>query len=192
MNVDLDLLVHEGLEGLRERNAAYREKNGDSTFYEALDLSIDVIEEACLRYAQNAEELLAGEEREQRRKDLTEIKEIFEHIARKKPRNFKEALQLIWIYAVCSDLMNFGRLDNVLADFYVRDIESGELDEEEAIRWLSSFYRAIIRVSKVHDSRIIIGGKGRKDPEAADRLAFALDVYKRQVYCCGYIRDKRP
>src|SRR5699024_11642532 len=82
MNVDLDLLVHEGLEGLRERNAAYREKNGDSTFYEALDLSIDVIEEACSRYAQNAEEHLAGEEREQRRKDLTEIKEIFEHIAK--------------------------------------------------------------------------------------------------------------
>ena len=181
MNVDLDLLVHEGLEGLRERNAAYREKNGDSTFYEALDLSIDVIEEACLRYAQNAEELLAGEEREQRRKDLTEIKEIFEHIAKEKPRNFKEALQLIWIYAVCSDLMNFGRLDNVLADFYVRDIESGELDEEEAIRWLSSFYRAIIRVSKVHDSRIIIGGKGRKDPEAADRLAFAFIETSKRV-----------
>ena len=167
MNVDLDLLVHE--------------ENGDSTFYEALDLSIDVIEEACLRYAQNAEELLAGEEREQRRKDLTEIKEIFEHIAKEKPRNFKEALQLIWIYAVCSDLMNFGRLDNVLADFYVRDIESGELDEEEAIRWLSSFYRAIIRVSKVHDSRIIIGGKGRKDPEAADRLAFAFIETSKRV-----------
>lgn len=41
--------------------------------------------------------------------------------------------------------MNFGRLDVTLADFYVHDIDSGVMDEEEAIRWLSSFYRAIIR-----------------------------------------------
>ena len=181
MNVDLDMLVHEGLPGLRRRNAAYREKNGDSTFYQALDLSIDVLADACRSYAENAQQLLEGELTEQRRQDLTEIRDMLAHLADGKPRNFKEALQLIWIYAICSDLMNFGRLDNTLADFYVHDIDSGVMDEEEAIRWLSSFYRAIIRVSKVHDSRIIIGGKGRKDPEAADRLAFAFIETSKRV-----------
>ena len=181
MNVDLDMLVHEGLSGLRRRNAAYREKNGDSTFYQALDLSIDVLADACRSYAENAQQLLKGELTEQRRQDLTEIRDMLAHLADGKPRNFKEALQLIWIYAICSDLMNFGRLDNALADFYVHDIDSGAMDEEEAIRWLSSFYRAIIRVSKVHDSRIIIGGKGRKDPEAADRLAFAFIETSKRV-----------
>ena len=182
MNVDLDMLVHEGLPGLRERNAAFREKNGDSTFYQALDLSLDVIADACRSYAQNAQKLLEDDGlSEQRRKDLTEIRSNFTQIADGKPRTFKEALQLIWIYAVCSDLMNFGRLDVTLADFYVHDIDSGVMDEEEAIRWLSSFYRAIIRVSKVHDSRIIIGGMGRKNPEAADRLAFALIETSKRV-----------
>lgn len=182
MNVDLDMLVHEGLPGLRERNAAFREKNGDSAFYQALDLSLDVIADACRSYAQNAQKLLEDDGlSEQRRKDLIEIRSNFTQIADGKPRTFKEALQLIWIYAVCSDLMNFGRLDVALADFYAHDVDSGAMDEEEAIRWLSSFYRAIIRVSKVHDSRIIIGGKGRKDPETADRLALALIETSKRV-----------
>ena len=182
MNVDLDMLVHEGLPGLRERNAAFREKNGDSAFYQALDLSLDVIADACRSYAQNAQKLLEDDGlSEQRRKDLIEIRSNFTQIADGKPRTFKEALQLIWIYAVCSDLMNFGRLDVALADFYAHDVDSGAMDEEEAIRWLSSFYRAIIRVSKVHDSRIIIGGKGRKDPEPADRLALALIETSKRV-----------
>lgn len=181
MNVDLSLLIHEGIPGLRERNAKYRTMNDNPTFYEALDLSLDVLADACRMYAAQADALLNGELTEQKRKDITETRDIFLHIAENKPQTFKQALQLIWIYAVCSDLMNFGRLDEAMYDFYCRDLDAGILDEEEAIRWLSSFYRGIIRVSKVHDSRIIIGGKGRKDPDSADRLAFALIETSKRV-----------
>lgn len=180
MNVDLDLLVHEGLPGLRRRIWKFREENDNPNFYDALELSIDVISDACFIYAQNARELLKDAEGA-RRADLEDIVHNFEHITAEAPKTFKEALQLIWIYAVCSDLMNFGRMDNYLGDFYARDIDSGILTEEEAIRWLSSFYRAIIRVSKVHDSRIIIGGMGRKDPETADRLALVLIETSKRV-----------
>lgn len=180
MNVDLSLLVDEGLCGLKQRIAAYREKNGDTSFYQALSLSVDVLADACLQYAENADRL-AQEAEGERRRELLETAEILKNIAVRAPQTFKEALQLIWIYTVCSDLMNFGRLDQTLGDFYVRDMESGILTEEEAIQWLSSFYRHIIRVSKVHDSRIIIGGLGRKNPEAADRLAFALIETSRRV-----------
>ncbi len=181
MNVDLKLLVDEGIPGLRARNAAYAAQNDNPTFYKALDLSLDILADACKMYADNAAALLETASCEQRRKDLAEIRDIFTHIADKKPETFKQALQLIWIYAVCSDLMNFGRLDITLGDFYCRDIDAGILDEEEAIRYLSSFYRAIIRVSKVHDSRIIVGGKGRPNPENADRLAFALIETSKRV-----------
>ena len=181
MNVDLELLAHAGLGGLKERNAEYRKINDNPNFYDALDMSIDVLADACRIYAKNAEELLKGDITEQRRKDLNEIRDQLYYLAEGgKPRGFKEALQLIWIYTISSDLMNFGRLDNALGDIYAYDIDNGIIDEEEAIRWLSSFYKAIIRVSKVHDSRIIIGGKGRHDPETADRLAFAfIETAKR-------------
>lgn len=180
LNVDLDLLVHAGIPGLHEHIDRYRQKNGNSDFYDALDLSLDLLADTCKRYAQNAEALMETASPE-RKAELAEIRSNLLHIAEKAPESFKQALQLVWIYAVCSDLMNYGRMDNYLGDFYARDLEKGILDEEEAIRWLSSFYRHVIRVGKVHDSRIHIGGLGRKDPQSADKLALALIETSRRV-----------
>ncbi len=180
MNVDLKLLVKEGLPGLKARNAHYRAQNGNDSFYDALDLSIDAIRDACLMYAKNAKQLAEASTGAQKAK-FEKIEAVFLHIADHKPVTFHQALQLIWIYAVSSDLMNFGRMDNILYEFYCNDIDNGSMTEEEAIELLSSFYRCIVRVSKVHDSRIIIGGLGRENPEKADRLAFALIETAKRV-----------
>lgn len=82
---------------------------------------------------------------------------------------------------MCSDLMNYGRMDNYLGEFYAHDIDTGILTEEEAMRWLYSLYRNIIKVGKIHDGRIIIGGMGRKNTEAADRLALLLIKVSRNL-----------
>ena len=179
-NVDLDLLVHAGIPGLHEHIDRYRRENGNSEFYEGMDQALDLLSDTCRRYAASAGALMETASPE-RKAELAEIRENLLHIAVKKPQTFKQALQLVWIYAICADLMNYGRMDNYLCDFYVRDLEEGRLTEEEAIRWLSSFYRHVIEVGKVHDSRIIIGGLGRKDPFAADRLALALIETSRRV-----------
>ncbi|MCL2286866.1 MAG: hypothetical protein FWC32_10955 [Firmicutes bacterium] len=180
MNVDLDLLVTLGLCGLKERVTHYRMQNGESSFYDALDISIDTIADACKHYAAEAK-TLASSKPQARRDELLEISQIFDKISAAPPETFKEALQLVWIYSVCSCLMNYGRMDNYLGDFYARDIDSGRLTEEEAIRRLSSLYRNIMVVGKIHDSRILFGGYGRKNPKAADRLAMALIKTSRVV-----------
>lgn len=180
MTVDLDMLVSFGLVGLKERINTYRKNNGESNFYDALEISVNVIIDACKLYAHRAREQydIASAER---KIELKEIETVFINLTENKPSTFREALQLVWIYAVCSDLMNFGRMDNYLGDFYVNDIEKGILTKEKAIDLLSSFYKNIIKVSKVHDSRILIGGKGRKNPENADKLAFVLIETSRTV-----------
>lgn len=180
MTVDLDLLVQGGLPGMTQNINQYKKKNNNDNFYVALDKSVEILSNACLSYANDAENQLKTAKPE-RCLELKEIRDIFLHIAEKPPVTFKQALQLVWIYAVCSDLMNFGRMDNYLGEFYARDVDSGILTEEEAILWLSSFYRNIIKVSKVHDSRIIIGGKGRKNEEIADRLALVLIETSKRV-----------
>ena len=159
VNVDLDRLVTMGLPGLKN----YIKAQPNDSFYTALTMSIDAIIAACHHYQAEATA-----------KGFTEIAEIFANIATKPPATFKEALQLVWIYAVQSGLMNYGRMDNYLGDFYARDIDAGILTEEVAIQWLASLYRNIIIVGKIHDTRIIIGGKHRKNPTNADRLALAL------------------
>ncbi|GHV44380.1 glycyl radical enzyme [Clostridia bacterium] len=160
VSVDLNALVDLGLGGLKEKINQYRLVNGDSTFYSALDMSIDVIGDACLSYARRAKDVVS--------------EEVFRHIATSKPKTFRQGLQLVWIYAVCSDLMNYGRLDDCLGDLYTNDIENGVIAEEDATALLTSFYRNIARVGKIHDGRIVIGGVGRRNPESADKLALIM------------------
>lgn len=91
LNVDLDLLLQLGLNGLKARTDEFRCLNGDSEFYKACDLSIDIISRACIRYAEEAgqlQSLATG----QRKEDLAEISGIFRNIATEKPETFKEAL----------------------------------------------------------------------------------------------------
>jgi len=173
MNVDLEILIQNGLCGMKNRIDEYRAINGNSSFYDAMEISIDVIIKACLAYCENASALSVNAKSE-RREELLKIAEIFENISKRAPQTFREGLQLVWIYAVCSDLMNLGRMDNYLGDLYVGDLENGAITEQEAIKLLSSLYNNIVKVSKIHDSRIIIGGKGRKNPSNADKLAHTL------------------
>ncbi len=98
-----------------------------------------------------------------------------------KPSTFSQALQLFWIYAVVSDLMNYGRMDVYLGDFYAQDLKQGILDEETAILYLTELYTKIKTIGKIHDARIIIGGLGRRNPQNADQLALLLMETTRRV-----------
>ncbi len=180
MTVDLDMLVTLGLSGLKDRIKHFEQINGNSNFYNAMKMSIDTIIDACKSYAQSAQ-TLAVSANPKRKAELLEISNVFSNLTTSAPKSFREGLQLIWIYAVCSDLMNFGRMDNYLGDLYVKDIESGALTKEKAIDLLSSLFKNIIKVSKVHDSRILIGGKGRKNSVNADKLALTLIETSRTV-----------
>jgi pyruvate-formate lyase len=173
INVDLELLINLGLGGLKERVGEYRQINGGSDFYDALEDSVDIISDVCRHYA--AETLKLSETAlPERKKELIEMSGILTKIAVAKPETFREGLQLFWIYAFCADLVNYGRTDNYLGDLYAKDIDAGILTEDDAIYLLCSVYRNMIKTEKIHDTRIIIGGTGRKNPAAADRLALAF------------------
>lgn len=179
-NVDLDKLIRLGLPGLRNEIYAAQAKNGDLPFYRALLTAVDTIEDACAIYEKQAEEQ-AKTAQGQRKKDLAELVRMLHNIQIAKPADFKEGLQLFWIYSVVSDLMNYGRLDVTLGDLYANDLDSGALDEEEAQRYLNSWYQHLIWINKVHDCRVIIGGKGRRNEKNADRLAIALMETSRRT-----------
>ena len=68
---------------------------------------------------------------------------------------------------------DFGRMDVYLGDLYARDLDSGTLSEEEAIRLLLSFYR-LMQDTDSRDGRIVMGGLGRRNPENADRVSLAI------------------
>jgi pyruvate-formate lyase len=164
---DLDKLVQLGIPGLREEVKRY--KSNDS-FTEALEITIDTIENAIEIYESQARVLLKEEPTDH----LTTLLTSLSNIKNKKPATFMEGLQLYWIYAVISDLMNHGRMDVFLGDLYANDLMYGRIDEETAIAYITQLYKHYKYIGKIHDTRIVIGGKGRRNEENADKLAMVI------------------
>jgi len=81
-----------------------------------------------------------------RKQELLNIAESCAHISQKPARNFKEALQLIWLVVlplmkVCGcGVFNLHRMDQYLYPFYEKDIASGVLTEEQALELIEEFY----------------------------------------------------
>ncbi len=179
-NVDLDKLIKLGIPGLRSEVKKYACESDNENFFIGLELAIDSIALAAKHYENEVLDL-CKDEHGNRLDELKELSGILKNIQTKKPATFKEGLQLFWIYGVISDLMNYGRMDVYLGDLYVNDITDGVITEEEAISYLESMYRHIIKIGKVHDSRIIVGGKGRRNEEHADKLAIVIMEVSRRV-----------
>ena len=174
--VDLDKLVRLGLPGLREEIDSYAQKEPENTFYPALQMTVDTIADACAAYEKQALEMLEKTGKEH----FSSMAQALHNIQAQRPQTFLEGLQLMWVYSMISDLMNYGRMDVYLGDLYVQDRDSGRLTEEEAIDLLTSMYRHMLRVYKIHDSRVIIGGRGRRNEKNADELALVIMEVSRR------------
>lgn len=173
---DLDKLISEGLPGLRKEIEKFRCE--ETTFSDALEIAVDTIADAIEIYRKQATDFL---KEDPENTELELLVNTLENIKEKKPETFYEGLQLYWIYAVLSDLMNHGRMDIYLGDLYVQDLDAGRIDEELAIRYLTDLYRQYKFIGKVHDTRVVIGGKGRRNETNADKLAMVIMETSRRV-----------
>ncbi|WP_099205581.1 pyruvate formate lyase family protein [Scatolibacter rhodanostii] len=176
--VDLDKLITLGLDGLKAEICAKAKENQQAkNFYQALLMTVDTIADACNYYEKQAQTLYALTKKE----SLFKMAEALHSIQTRAPQSFLEGIQLLWVYAMISDLMNYGRMDVALGDLYVKDIDVKGIDEESVIAILESVYRHMLRVHKIHDSRVIIGGKGRRNEQNADRFAMTIMETSRRV-----------
>ena len=172
--LDFDKLIRLGLPGMRAEVTAYREKaeqeGGDAVLYQCMDGSLELMGQVCLWYRDQALELLAQAADEKRKGELRRMAQALEAIAERAPGSMMEALQLVWIYGIMAPLLQFGRMDVYLGDWYAHDIDNGVLTEEEALALLQSYFRQIDSLDSETDCRVIVGGYGRRNPENADRL----------------------
>lgn len=132
-------------------------------------------------YAQQAGKLSEIEVDINRKNDLTEMERICRKLVTEKPETFREAIQLVIIYTMIDGAREWGRMDDYLALYYKNDLENGIMNEEEAIRLLTSFWQLMIAKEQVTDDRVIIGGLGRKHPKEADELAMVIMEVSRRV-----------
>ena len=181
--LDYHKLLSYGLQGLYELiNEKQKEHpENDPNFYEGMRMALKTIMRTLSWYADQAKELYEKETEEQRKKDLKEMERICRKLITDKPETFREAIQLVIIYTLIDGAREWGRMDDYLALYYKKDMEKGIIDEEEAIRLLTSFWQLMIVKEQVTDDRVIIGGLGRKHPKEADELAMVIMEVSRRV-----------
>jgi pyruvate-formate lyase len=172
--IDYDKLLRIGIGGLEEEVARNREKalkqGGDATIYDCMLDELSLVKEICLFYKAQAEELLRGAADGKRMLQLKRMAEALGNIRVSPPASMLEALQLSWIYGLLVPLLQHGRLDEYIGDFYAHDIDNGVITEDEALEMVQSFFRLVDHMDSETDGRVIIGGYGRRNPENADRF----------------------
>ena len=182
---DFNKLIRLGLPGMIKEVESYeqkaREEGGDYILYECMKGAVELMEDVCLWYQKQAWELLQETEDPKRRKQLSNTASALEAISHRAPASMLEALQLAWIYGIMAPLLQFGRMDEYLGDWYVHDIDNGIITEEEALEMLQSYFRQIDSLDSETDCRVIVGGYGRRNPENADRLCLVAAEACRTV-----------
>jgi len=184
--LDYDRLLQLGVPGLR-RELTGHERHAELegrpiALYKGMRIALDLFVEVCGEYAGQARELATETDEPAARADLLEMATVLDRIAHAKPDSLREAIQLFWLYTLIAGVWNFGRMDEFLGDFYARDIDSGRLSEAEALELLVGLWQLIDVWSRRSDSRIVIGGVGRRNPESADRFALAAMETTRRVH----------
>lgn len=186
MMLDYRSLLEEGIGGLMARIRRQQQEKGDCAFYRGA-LS-------CLNLFQECAESLRAQLRTQmtkaadaRKKELLRMDEALKTIQTEPPSTFMEALQLFWLYALLAGVINYGRMDDVLGPFLKRDLENGTLTEAEAFALLKSLWTLIENRRTTVNGRIIVGGRGRRDPEAADVF---LRLAMRVAQSCRYVEPQ--
>lgn len=173
-NLDFEKLMTLGFDGLDREIDAAAEKNGASSFYTALKMWIESLRGACARYREQALAFSETAQSETARRRFATLANALLAIQHNPPKTFLEGVQLMWIYAVSSDLMNYGRMDDYLGGLYAADVDAGRITEEDGVQIVLALYKHFKEINKIHDCRVIIGGLGRRRPEAADRLAMVI------------------
>jgi len=208
--LDYDKLVRLGIPGLRAEVMDARENRiraGESPvpLYDAMLLSLEQIADICLRYAKEARAMADSLQTDDGLdsqvlsdgfdvkvmsdvSDLHAMADVLEEIACAAPKSFRAGLQLLWIYALASLSVNYGRMDIALGDLLAADLDTGRLTEEEALSLLESSWRLMVaRRVAAHEisefnARVIVGGMGRRNPDNADRFALlAMEASRRVV-----------
>jgi pyruvate-formate lyase len=186
MMLDYPKLLGLGIGGLKKLINEQLQKDVTNNFYKASLKTLDLYVE-CVEYLQGMviQHMLTANEK--RKKELQLIHESLEAIKHDKPKTFHQALQLFWLYALLAGVINYGRLDDYLGPFLQDDLENKRITEEEAFRYLKTLWTMIENRRTTVNGRIIVGGKGRKHPEAADLFArLAMKVTK----ACKYVEPQ--
>lgn len=180
MMLDYPKLLDNGINGLKNIIKNKQAKFGiENKFLEASLHSLELYQNVCQHLIGSVEEAKTKATDKRRIKELDLMIESLKVVANDKPTSFHQAIQMIWVYALLAGTINYGRLDDYLGPYLKNDVDSGLINEDDAYNYLKSLWTLIENRRTTVNGRIIVGGYGRKHPEAADLFTrIAIKVTK--------------
>ncbi|MGL1892437.1 MAG: hypothetical protein OCD02_12485 [Spirochaetaceae bacterium] len=147
---DLSIGLKLGWGGLLAKVKANKEKFikfGNIQSAEYLDAS-EIVLKAIIRYVEKhadvANELSTNESDEQNIDNYNFIEKNCRAIINDAPKTFTEAVQWIQLYTTVERINGhgngYGRLDQLLIEYYTKDIKSGILDRDDAVSLIAELY----------------------------------------------------
>lgn len=128
--MDFEKVLNIGISGLiSEIEEKYISPND---FYTAALIVLKAASRFIIRYSALAYEMSLIEKDESRKAELLKISDISKKVARDKPEDFYEALQLFWFICIIAQYesnassLSLGRFDIYMLPFYKKSIEKGE------------------------------------------------------------------
>jgi pyruvate-formate lyase len=189
MMLDYPKLLSNGVSGLKSIISDKLAKDVTNEFYitslECLDIvtqSADYLREQAIRQMNEL-----PESNFKRKAELKKMADVLAKIRTDKPETFPEALQLLWLYALLSGVINYGRLDDFLGVYLSDDLDNGRLTEQEAYDYIRSLWTMIENRRTTVNGRVIVGGRGRKHPKEADRF---LHIAMKVCRDCRYVEPQ--
>ena len=180
--LDYDKLLQLGIPGLRTLIVSKLNNFSDQeavAFYTGLLSVLDLLVEMCLWYATGIKAEIRQSTDAERIGELRTMAAVLRNISKQKPETMREAIQLMFLTNLMSGSVNYGRMDVYLGDFLADDVKNGRLTEAKALSLLKSLWMLMFDRESASepagywrfDSRVILGGLGRRNESSADRFA---------------------
>ena len=199
--VNYERILAQGLKGYEAYTREMKEKldlaQPDSVdkymFYNSVLTVIEAVHTFTLRYSSLAKEMAEKETNPARKEELLEISRICAKVPYEPAHSFREAVQSVWFIQLILQIesnghsLSYGRFDQYMYPYYIKDINEKKITEEKALELLTCLWIKTLTVNKVRSQahtlssagspmyqNVTIGGQTTDKKDAVNELSFAV------------------
>ncbi len=162
-------------------------------FYKAVLIVIEAVHQFAQRYSKLAQELADREKDSKRKAELLEISRICAKVPYEPATSFYEAVQSVWFIQLILQIesnghsLSYGRFDQYMYPYYIKDIQEKVITKDEALELLTCLWIKTLTINKVRSQahtlssagspmyqNVTIGGQTPDKKDAVNELSFVV------------------
>ena len=160
-------------------------------FYNAVIIVMEGAISYCKRFALLCHETANKTSDSKRKQELSDLAVVFEHIATGTANSFYEAVEVVYLVHLLMMIesnghsFSFGRYDQYMYPYYVKDIKSGKLSKEKALEIITHFFIMSNSLNKIRPwghtqysggyplySNLMVGGCTYEGADASNDISY--------------------